>query len=338
MCAVKYSREMEKKEFKFLILEVPYLKDNFKSFLDLKALNGDVVNDFENFRDITVTSFYSQPLYLVSFVLGLDNVCVDIPGIPIERTVNIVRRSEITNILSIKKHFNCPNFYFANNPGDIIYDLDPEKNYIYKLFYTARGKGKIYFSPNDTDVIDAFIYAYKSKSGDILRNYEHSIKDEEKSVFPHDAFFIMEDIGYEGIKEYRVTLTYSNHYYIQSREGYHGLSKEDRVFENLTKPIDEDIIPKNDMKEILTRFRKIMVELDTPFMSFDLYVRLDEDKTNFFSRYGCFECSIEFGHSLEYSKQVELRKAMTLSLYEFCKNKENKITDNFKREFTQLIN
>lgn len=337
MSLVKYPREMEKKDFKFIIRESVEYKDCHKVFLDLKALNATVYNKADDMPEITVTSSSTTPIYHVSFDFGLSDVAIDIPAIPADRNIIILRRNEVTNILAIKKHFNCPDFYFSRNPGDIIYDLDPDKMYIYKRFFSANGEGKIYFSPKITSVLDVFSYSYKNKDGRYLKKIEYREEGSKGSVFPHDFFFIMEDIGYEDILEYRVTLTYSGYYYIQKREGYHGRDKRDKKFYNLLEPIEETIIPKNDMKEILKSFRKIMVELDVPFMSFDLYVKPNEDKNNFFSRYGCFECSAEFGHSLDYKQAVELRKAMTLSLYEFCKNKENKITDVSKRDFIQIV-
>lgn len=327
---VKYPRYMDVKKNKFFILEDKDFKYAYTTILDLKNLNAEIIKMKKHCTDgadmTVLSSENNENNILVIFKIGLTEYASDFVGFSSKRQVTIVRKSEVTNALALKKHFNCPEFFYSMDPSRIIYNLKPDKNYILKSLYQALGYGKILFNPSkDLDVIEDIIMSYKSKNVLFLEKHssmETSGRDEVTS-FNTNHYFIMEDIGYENIKEYRILLTSSGYYYIQDRKGYHPHDKADKEFINLNEPIEESIIPKKDMEDILSKLRLVMFELDAPFMSFDLYVRLDVSREDFYNRYGCFECSLEFGHTLEYVKLLQFRKAMTISLYNFCMYKIN---------------
>lgn len=322
---IKYPKYMDVKKNKIYILEDSEFIKAYSTILDLEYLNAEILHvskkgEIDFSRPIRSTDKLQDDILLI-INFGVTKNIADYVGFQSRNKITITRKSEVTNALALKKIFNCPEFYYSSDPSKIIYDLDPDKNYILKSLYQALGYGKILFNPiKDTNIVEDIIMSYRGQNSDFLTQHGDIEKKEEESElrFSTKHYFIMEDIGYETIKEFRILLTSYGYYYIQDRNGYHPHDKNKREFINLNEPIDETIIPKNDMEDILTKLRLVMYELEAPFMSFDLYVRLDVPREDFYNRYGCFECSLEFGHTVEYVKLLQLRKAMTISLYNFC--------------------
>lgn len=246
------------------------------------------------------------------------------------KSVDIVRHSELAKAIITNKHFYSPKFIYVTNSYKLIDVLEDNTNYVFKTFYQARGLGKIHFNTSDTETLKEFLEFNTKKLTPKLNKFKKN-EDNEKNKLPDEISegIFFEDIGYEGIEEYRVLIFNNKKFLLEKRTNYHPLSPYTREHVVTTKIPD---ILIEDIDRILEQLDKIRIDSNYPFASFDLYINTKE--TEFEKRYGIFEYCVQFGDEYPLNILKEIKYDYTVSLVEFIMEKtQGFISPSRKRDF-----
>lgn len=314
------------------------------TLLDLSRFNIKNIDKYENIKnnECLVSSkpdndiyYLSQPATKGTYIYLLDSL----------KCINMVRDydSELARKAIDLNIFKFNHVIFGNRTEDIIYNMDPDKKYIFKPMLYARSVGK--FITDKTMFVDMYGLASRKvlikslinipdndrylddKKEDnelFIKHFNLSLgdyrDDNEKYIvrsrLSSDTHFYMQEVV-DFTHEFRILCfkgTKGKDFVVEYREGYGPLDNRmrkhvvSRLSKYMSKKLEKTIL--NKAEEFVNKIRHIAVSLDIYY----------DDKTK---EYGMFEYSTQFG--IDYDKKIiskikkQYNKAFNLEIEKLTK-------------------
>lgn len=260
------------------------------NFIDRNIFN--VIN-YEFPERVIDTAAEADGLYLM---LDMANLNFDTYYYP-KNVINARRLNDIDQFYVLKRFdIKMPNIIYSTIPTTMYTMLEQDKDYLVKYFGHARSIGQTIITKNK---FISFIHGARDMPRDEFKNRfvfkEGDVRDGEENVLQENVArghsFLQEYIKF--LDEYRFLAFNTRNgikLIVEKREGYGVLDEKERKHEVC---YTSDFRKKNVLFETIgNRLLEVMVYLNLPVMSFDIYINSEND-------WGCFEFAVEYGVSYE---------------------------------------